>query len=108
MPQTQRSRLEAVFLAVSELPRADQEDFLARECAATPEMISVVREMLAADRLARDDAAWSGPAWNSAALRFGAYRVTGYLGSGGMGVVYSAVRDDDEFRKRVAVKTIPR
>jgi hypothetical protein len=108
MPHTQRSRLEAIFLAASELPRADQEDFLARECAATPEMISVVREMLSADRLVRDDPAWSGPAWNSAVLRFGAYRVTGCLGSGGMGVVYSAVRDDDEFKKRVAIKTIPR
>src|SRR4051812_24952083 len=108
MPSTQRSRLEAVFLAASELPLADREDFLARECAATPEMISVLREMLAADRLTRDDAAWSGPAWNSAMLRFGAYRVTGCLGSGGMGVGYSAVRDDDEFKKRVAIKTIPR
>src|SRR5258707_834889 len=104
MPQTRRSRLETIFLAANELPLAQQEDFLARECATSPELMPVIREMLSCERLTRDDAAWSGPGWNSSVLRFGSYRVTGCLGSGGMGVVYSAVRDDDEFRKRVAIK----
>jgi eukaryotic-like serine/threonine-protein kinase len=38
--------------------------------------------------------------------RFGAYRVTGFLCRGGMGAVYSAVRDDQVFEKRVAVKVL--
>jgi eukaryotic-like serine/threonine-protein kinase len=108
MQPTQRSQLESIFLAALELPRAEQEAFLARECAATPELLPMLRELLIQDRSASAGAGWSGPAWSAAALRFGPYRVTGRLGSGGMGVVYSAVRDDDEFQKRVAIKTIPR
>lgn len=88
MPETQRSRLETIFLAAIELPVGEQEDFLARECAASPELMPVVREMLAAERSTRDDPAWGGPAWDSAQLRFGPYRVLGCLGSGGMSVVY--------------------
>jgi serine/threonine protein kinase len=36
--------------------------------------------------------------------RMGPYRVLRELGEGGMGVVYLAVRDDDAYRKRVAIK----
>lgn len=36
--------------------------------------------------------------------RIGAYRLLGELDHGGMGVVYLAQRDDDEFSKRVAIK----
>ena len=36
----------------------------------------------------------------------GAYRVIGEIGHGGMGTVYEAVRADDQFTKRVAIKTL--
>jgi len=36
----------------------------------------------------------------------GAYRVLGEIGHGGMGVVYRAVRDDDQYRKQVAIKLV--
>lgn len=38
--------------------------------------------------------------------RIGAYRVESELGRGGMGTVYLAVRDDDEFNKKVAIKIV--
>lgn len=36
----------------------------------------------------------------------GAYRVTHEIGQGGMGTVYAAERADDQFNKRVAIKTL--
>ena len=39
---------------------------------------------------------------------FGAYRVRREIGSGGMGTVYLAERADDQFRKDVALKVLPR
>jgi non-specific serine/threonine protein kinase/serine/threonine-protein kinase len=39
--------------------------------------------------------------------RLGAYRLLGQIGRGGMGVVYEAVRDDQEFDRRAAVKVLP-
>jgi len=38
--------------------------------------------------------------------RIGAYRIERELGRGGMGTVYLAVRDDDEFNKKVAIKIV--
>jgi non-specific serine/threonine protein kinase/serine/threonine-protein kinase len=40
--------------------------------------------------------------------RVGAYRLVRELGHGGMGTVYLAVRDDDAFHKRVALKILRR
>ena len=41
-------------------------------------------------------------------LHFGPYKTLGVAGRGGMGVVYLAERDDDQFRMRVAIKVLPR
>jgi serine/threonine protein kinase len=40
--------------------------------------------------------------------RIGAYRLVRELGQGGMGAVYLAMRDDDAFHKRVALKILKR
>ena len=41
-----------------------------------------------------------------ALVSLGPYRIVGLIGEGGMGAVYEGVRDDDQFRKRVAIKTL--
>ena len=40
--------------------------------------------------------------------RVGAYRLVREIGQGGMGAVFLAVRDDDAFHKRVALKVLKR
>ena len=39
--------------------------------------------------------------------RLGAYRLVAEIGRGGMGIVYEAQRDDDEFDRRAAIKILP-
>ncbi len=39
--------------------------------------------------------------------RLGPYRLVREIGRGGMGVVYEAERDDEEFERRVAIKVLP-
>lgn len=41
-----------------------------------------------------------------AGRRFGHYRIIALLGEGGMGEVYRAERDDDQFHKKVAIKLV--
>src|SRR4029453_2727949 len=40
--------------------------------------------------------------------RLGAYRIEREIGRGGMGAVYEAVRVDNEFNKRAAIKLVKR
>src|SRR6185295_13111132 len=53
----------------------------------------------AAAAVAGVEAAWTG-------RRIGPYRIVRPLGHGGMGAVYLAVREDAEFHKQVAIKTL--
>jgi non-specific serine/threonine protein kinase/serine/threonine-protein kinase len=57
------------------------------------------------DDITRIDA---GLAASGVDTRIGPYRLMHELGQGGMGAVYLAVRDDDVFRKRVALKILKR
>ncbi len=81
-------------------------------CAVDPEVRSEVEKMLAADQergTAIDHAVMDGKSslpTQSMPHRFGPWRVTGRLGEGGMGAVFSAVRDDGSFDKSVAIKVL--
>jgi tetratricopeptide (TPR) repeat protein len=108
-------RLEALFARADELPRHEQASFIEREAADDPEMRHELAAMLAQagdapGRIAATierivESAASGSEWIG--RYFGSYRIVREIGRGGMGIVFEAVRDDEEYQKRVALKVAP-
>src|SRR5215831_1102066 len=110
-------RIEELFRAVADRPPAEREDYLTRACGGDVELRREVLELVAHDiadcfldnpikKTAR--AVVAAPPDEHAGQRIGPYRLTRLIGRGGMGAVYEAVSDDDEFRQRVAIKLIKR
>ncbi len=103
-------RIEEIFDEALGLAPTHREGFLAAVCGQDDELREEVESLLAHDspdgeRLASvvaEVADTLDP--DKPGRRVGAYRIEGLLGHGGMGSVYSAVRDDDQFQKRVAIK----
>jgi tetratricopeptide (TPR) repeat protein len=105
---------ENLFLAAVDLPPEEQARYLAEACAADTQLYEEVESLLAADARNGEDiaAAIQGEAHaffspqGQPGMRIGAYRILSEIGRGGMGTVYLAVRDDDQFSKQVAIKLI--
>jgi tetratricopeptide (TPR) repeat protein len=108
-------KVEEVFVQSIALKPAERAILLDRECAGDDALRREVESLLDHDgssERALDEV------FRAAALellsdplvgeRVGAYRIVGELGHGGMGAVYLAVRADDAFSKRVAIKVIKR
>jgi eukaryotic-like serine/threonine-protein kinase len=109
-------RLRALFDGAIELPAAERDAWLARETDGDRALQLEVEALITASaetdarlvpgttfmRLARE--------WDSQleGQRLGPYTVAHLVGSGGMGAVYEAVRADDQYRKRVAIKIVRR
>ena len=110
MPEDRWRRLNDVFAAACAQPPGARAALLAEACGDDLEMRREVESLLASH-----DAAGgflSGPALGPAAppdfegRRIGPYRLLAVAGEGGMGLVYRAIRDDDTFRKTVALKLV--
>jgi serine/threonine-protein kinase len=106
--------LQALFAAALDLPLAEREAFLDTACAGDPALREELASLLAAhgtggavDRLA--DIVIDGLAGHmrdpvDPGDRVGMYRVVRQVARGGMGAVYVAERDDQQFQQRVALK----
>ncbi|HEY0172396.1 MAG TPA: protein kinase [Pyrinomonadaceae bacterium] len=129
-------QVEGVFDAAMDLAPEEREAYLAGACADDAELRRQVEMLIRSDEQAGafieepavagvigetargavagafDAAAFDAGVYDEAApfigRRIGSYRIVRELGRGGMGAVYLAVRADDEFQKRVAIKLVKR
>lgn len=110
-------RIDELFRTVAERPPAEREAHLTRVCGDDDELRREVLDLLAhetADSFLDDPikhaalAVTSEPPDELLGQRIGPYRLTRLIGRGGMGTVYEAVRDDQQFDQRVALKLIKR
>lgn len=107
-------QIETLFQTAVELPADQRDTFLAQACQGDPALREEVDSLLSADSISGEaiDSAVQKEAKSlfgieeMAGSRVGPYRVIREIGRGGMGSVYLAVRDDDQFRKEVAIKFI--
>lgn len=113
MDKDRWQRLRRLFTQSGRLPPAERRAWLDAECADEPELVDEVLELLGSSAVAGsgiDEIVDAAAADYAGALpegeRIGPYRVLDTLGRGGMGQVYLAERADDEFRQRVAIKTV--
>lgn len=110
-------QIEEMFHGALDRVPADRKEFLDRQCGDDAELRAEVESLLsqpvadtflampiesAAHAVSRDAADVR------IGQRVGAYRLTALIGQGGMGAVYCGVRDDDQYRKQVAIKLVRR
>jgi serine/threonine protein kinase/tetratricopeptide (TPR) repeat protein len=106
-------RAKKVFLAVCDLEAAELAAALDRECGDDAELRADVESLLAHQDAPTATIGGVGPdlaprGEAGEPMRIGAYRVIRELGRGGMGVVYLGMREDDQFKRRVAIKVLKR
>ena len=111
-PSAERSSYIAQLCGRDEALKRDVESFLATypEAAEADDVIErgavgLPRELLA-DAAAASLWVTEPPAAAASGRRIGAYRIVREIGRGGMGFVYLAVRADEAFTRRVAIKII--
>jgi eukaryotic-like serine/threonine-protein kinase len=113
MNPEQFRRLEALYDAAAGMDAFERARFIEESCVGNEQMR---RELLAAfqgvgsgltgvvEQAAAAVAGESEAHWTD--RRMGSYRIVRPLGRGGMGAVFLGVRDDDQFHKEVAIKTL--
>jgi tetratricopeptide (TPR) repeat protein/predicted Ser/Thr protein kinase len=112
------SLVEEIFQGALERPPAERRRYVENACKSDKDLLSEIESLLESDNdsertlrsLIADDlketAQASSP--SETGLQLGPYHLVRELDSGGMGIVYLAVRSDDHYFQVVAIKTIRR
>ena len=109
-PDSRWIRLKEIFAGATDLAPEARPAWIEQACGADTELRGEVEALLRAhDRVGAflETPAAPSPAPDPALLpgrRIGPYEIERELGHGGMGAVYLALRADDAFEKRVAIK----
>jgi hypothetical protein len=112
-------RVKELFQSALEGEGSQRATFLDKACAGDPSLRRQVEALLASHEQA--PSFLEDPRFEMVATyftedetgsilgrRIGAYELLREIGHGGMGAVYLAVRADDEYQKRVAIKLVKR
>lgn len=110
--------IEEIFHSALERPLSERSEYVANACGDDAELRSEVESLLMSDRAATVEleALVAGDLREivhdfeapEIGTRVGPYRIVRELDSGGMGIVYLAVRSDDQYFQIVAIKMIRR
>ena len=109
-------RVQTLFLDSVDLPIDERIRYLDTACGDDQELRLEIESLLATDEdsgalietVVREEASTLFDAQVLIGERLGIYRIVREIGRGGMGSVYLALRDDQEFRKEVALKIVKR
>ncbi|HEX8686702.1 MAG TPA: serine/threonine-protein kinase, partial [Pyrinomonadaceae bacterium] len=116
-------QVEDIFQTALDLPSEERAAYLDRACAGDRQLREQVETFLKSYEQAGsfiEAPAFAGVTPTGMSLnvegltspmagrRVGAYKIEREIGRGGMGAVYLAVRADDEFQRRVAIKLVKR
>ncbi len=110
-------RVKEIFEAALQQEGSARVGFVAQAATDDPTLADEVLRMLASDEKAGGflsgvlegtlpRLASSAPGASPVGRHIGPYRVLSEIGHGGMGAVYRAVRDDDQYQKQVAIKLL--
>lgn len=106
-------RIKTLFSAALEVPESERAAMLALEANGDASLVDEVVSLLASHEAPGEFLESPAPQLSASVVaalddhvgeRIGAYRIVGTLGTGGMGDVFRAVRDDDQYRAEVAIK----
>ena len=108
-------KLNELFFAALDCEVSQRPAFLEKACGDDRELRLELEEMLAVEedthalalesRLLSGDDTSTGPE-TLVGTRIGPYRLEKLIGEGGMGEVYLAARDDDQYQQKVALKLV--
>jgi len=109
-------RVQTLFLDSVDLPVDERIRYLDTACGGDDELRHEIESLLATDEdsgaiietVVRAEASTLFDAQVLIGERLGIYRIIREIGRGGMGSVYLALRDDQEFHKEVALKIVKR